>query len=589
MSLSTSTIAFFAWFSLISKAFWRDYPALSAISIFASVVSRVASLVAFILPLKILLLATSSSVPEYLRFLVGPIEKDVLILWLSVSAFLFYALSVFSELISDKFSSVASAKIMLAANTINISGDQAERVKAFYATFSDIWAKSIFSALALFAISFLNLWLTISFFLIFLLEFLVTALILRNCENGPKGKVSGFVLTSYRPYLSLLMSINFLFSFVILLIPFLMGSGLNVVVTVVSIILARQLLASLTGMVTNSVKIFSGREGIEPLIFRHVQLQQKELKKTESLRQATEKLMSYESISRLMGPVISEAEIVSVKWVDPLIRDVNNLRVVCGTRVAGTNQKQACSFQLQIFGGNWKHLVKNEDILFKYVKRSDIGAPAIVSKFSETDFHCQLLSLGGASDISADQWRIGNRSMLERHWSIKPPKALIRDYASSHQLLHQRFDRNLVAKAAIACNGDQERDVLMRFMEQVQVIQRLVQKFPLYIRNQDFHPSNALAGENDECILVSWGRWSVQPIGVKLPSGISDHEVAAIIDKVRLVRDDIPHWFSVSHVNFSVKLLLIEDLLKRHQYSSALSEMEAMLKSPVLTKEELYA
>ena len=589
MSFYSSTSSFFTWFSFVSRTFWSEYSLLTAVAVVSSVISRIAGLIAFILPLKILLLATSTSVPEYLTTFVAPVDKSTWIIWLSVSAFLFYALAVSSELLADKFSSLASAKIMIDANTINISGDQSDRVKNFYSTFSDVWARGVFSALALIAITLLNPRLTLAFGVIFLVEFLFSAFFLRDLESGTRGKFSEFITGSYKAYLSLLMPINFLISFVVLLAPFLMGSELNVIVTVVSIILARQFLASLSGMIASSVKIFTGRERIEPLIFRHIQVQQKELQKTASLRQATEDLMSVDYLLSKVDLMMESRDVVSVEWVDPLIIGVTNLKIVCDSTGFVSNGSQCSSFRLQLFGPNWRHLLKNENVLFRHLKRSDIGAPELVLEFDENDFHCQLLSLSDKSEMTPHQWKTFNRGMLEQHWSIQPPAALISDYVSSHQLLHQRFDRKLVAKAEIACSNEHIREVFSDFLQRVPEVQSLLKKFPMYIRNQDFHPANAVTGSDGESLLICWGRWSIQPIGVKLPSGISDSEVEEIIGKVRIKRNDIPDWFGVGHVNFAVKILRIEELLKRQSYVEALSEMEMVLGSSVLGKKEVYA
>jgi len=65
INLYQETVDAFTWLARVIGAFWRAQPRITASVIGAPVLSRFTGLGAFLLPLKVLLLAGSQGVPRY--------------------------------------------------------------------------------------------------------------------------------------------------------------------------------------------------------------------------------------------------------------------------------------------------------------------------------------------------------------------------------------------------------------------------------------------------------------------------------------------------------------------------------------------
>ncbi|SHE49563.1 hypothetical protein SAMN04487965_0013 [Microbulbifer donghaiensis] len=568
---------FLRWYFRVSKYFWRQYPGTTLIVVCAAVVSRVANIAAFILPLKILLLATSKSVPSYLSNLVAVEDKAIWIVWLSVAAFCFYALAVLTDLMMDHFSLSGGSKIMLRANEINVVGNQKERVKGFYSDSCEIWAGGIFVGLIFLIISLLNIWLSLVYFALFLIEFLISAAAFKG-RRGGLSSIKRFMLNNVGGYLRLLLSINFLFGFVVILLPFFLYGELHVLTAILSIVLSRQMLAAMSGMIAKSVKIFKIRDLTDPLVFRHIQVPVKGIKKTAPLA----KLLNGPNLAGWIGNHVGGALAVDqplfISWVDPIIPDVNSLLLSSNGKFANG----AKYLRIQLFSPSWEYLYANEEFLFAHLSRDAIGAPAKLSSFEESELQCQLLDISDCVPVTLADWKNISRDVLLQQWSAKPPKALVSAYVSTHPLLHQRIASELVQRVEIACETAFQKELLVEFLKKLPMVRRVLKTFPLYIRNQDTHPSNAVSNMKGKFFLINWGRWSVQPIGVKLPNGIADQEIGNILSRARLARKDIPEWFGFQHVKFSQTALQLEEEIKSQRYNSALKLIESLLCNEVV-------
>src|SRR5690606_9456503 len=91
MNLFRQTADFLSWFCRIIGRFVRVKRATTLTVVAAAVLSRVTNMLAFLLPLKIVLLAGSDGVPRYFQVIGSIDQKGPWILGLSIGAIACYA------------------------------------------------------------------------------------------------------------------------------------------------------------------------------------------------------------------------------------------------------------------------------------------------------------------------------------------------------------------------------------------------------------------------------------------------------------------------------------------------------------------
>ncbi|MBB3063184.1 hypothetical protein [Microbulbifer rhizosphaerae] len=582
MNLFQQTGFFFTWFNKVFGSFWQVRPGISLVVIFAAVVARICRLLAFVLPLKVILLASSEGVPRYFRHLIDPADKMGWIIGLSIAAFAFYALVLVLDALSERLAALGGSEAMSEANEINIIVGQEDRVKSYYAICCRIWSNTLFAMIGLSALALLNVSLFVTLLALIAAEYLLSAWVVKGLDKIVISGFAKFVRDGLGRYLNILITINFLIGFLVILMPFVVLGGSNVLIAIISIIAIRHILNALSSIVSDCVRLVMAKDRIDPLVFRHVQVRNKEIRDFVSLKRLLCKGFREQWISRRISSFVSDSESITIKWLDPSVRDIS----IFSVRTSEKFTNGSDCLQLQVFGSRWRHFLANERFLFDKVARSDLLAPELIATFEEEGFPCQMLDFGKGVDIPKSKWKAADHLILQKHWSCAPPKNLVIAYTASHPLLHQRVTVDLVKRIELAADSCVEIELLAKFIEELPRIRKIVKNLPMYIHNPDFQPANVvMSSEKEGYLVMNWGRWTLEPIGVKLPTKVNDEDVIQMLQNIKQARSDIPGEFGIEHIRLASQVSQLENLIIRQKYKAALKNISTILKSPVINEE----
>ncbi len=137
MNLFHQTVSFIKWFSRVMAAFFRARPITTFFVIGAEASAAMTRILSLLLPLKVILLAGSTSVPRYFPF-IDQASKNLWIMALSVLAVAFYFLTLMLDAMVSRMSGDAGREILYKANELNILTNQEQTVKGYYAAFCEI-------------------------------------------------------------------------------------------------------------------------------------------------------------------------------------------------------------------------------------------------------------------------------------------------------------------------------------------------------------------------------------------------------------------------------------------------------------------
>ena len=144
------------WLFKLLRVFLGIRPVTTIAVVVFSVMSRITNLLAFFLPLKVILLAGSDGVPRYFRFFIDASDKGDWIIWLSVAAVVSYLLTLVLDAASNRLSEVGSSDILERANELALVGKERAAAHSYYAMFSEVLADTVFSIAVVVALWFIN-------------------------------------------------------------------------------------------------------------------------------------------------------------------------------------------------------------------------------------------------------------------------------------------------------------------------------------------------------------------------------------------------------------------------------------------------
>jgi hypothetical protein len=580
MHLPKETAAFFHWQYQVIKVFLRVRlgPTLGLITALGA--AKITRLLAFMLPLKVVLLAGSGGVPRYFQFFVHPDDKTAWIIGLTGAAFVCYFATLALEAFSTRIAHDVSSDILQEAGVVSKLSNQTEDAQSYYEKFCQISAHLLFALTGLLALALFNTWLFTALVMLFVIQFIFSAWLVRGENDLHPGRFKAYVFEKLKNYLGILSSINFLAAFLVILVPFLISDKGNILVAIGSIIITRQMLGSLVATVSNANSLSKNRHRIDPLVFRDFYLEEPEAKEGQTLRNFFHKQAREHSVAEVLKSVVQTDAELEVKWEDSTLKGINTFVVEINDN-AGV---EARYYQMQVFPPNMFHQLENEEFLFRQIPKSCLNAPEVLVRFAEGPFECQICQYGEAKPMSLKEWNNAWPGLLQQTWACSPPKTLVKAYEASTPLLHKRLNQNLIKRLDIALDNTDELSILEQFSRKLPEIRQILMEMPIYIHNEDFQYKNIIpVKESQSYYIMSWRNWSIEPIGVWFPKNVKEDQLTGMLEHVRSFRSDIPKEFGYEHVMLASKCWQMERNIKRGAYKLALDVMQQILKSQIFT------
>ena len=536
MNLLNETRTFAVWFARLNKVCLKARPFWTLFVIGATVVSNVAKLLAFLLPLKVVLLAGSDGVPRYFAFFIDSADKDGWIIGLTLGAIVSYILHLSLEALTKRMSLKGGKLVLQNANALSVAGNQERIAQKYYGQVTGLTAEGLLLFLMLLVISIINTGLVLKILALALIWLVITIIWL---ATGKEFNPS-WIENNAKLYISVVTSTLFLAGFLLIVHPYILGEGPNLLLSLVSIVLLKRSSKASYSLIYGSISLSSDRAQVDPLMFRSGKITRKELPTRNALQDLFQKPQR-EALVRAYLPEKYASYQVGVEWEDQPIRGLYSFKIVA-TPANGGEQE---FLRLNVVSYRNKHLFEREEHLFKYISRESFNAPELVASFKVEQFFCKIVEYGTGVTFTPPQWHKSALSVLKKQWKIKPPRQLLQDYKLSHQMMWDRLNVAFFERAKIAVETEEDLLAFDHFVNELDNTLERLSNMPLYIANSKMRSSNAVFNSNRKSneLLVFWGKWDIVPIGYYLPELITfemiDYTLSEVVATSRFSVDDV--------------------------------------------------
>lgn len=533
-------------------------------------------ILSLLLPLKVILLAASPGVPRYFPF-IDPADKTIWIIGLSLAAVFFYLITLILEALTSRMSEDAGQEILYRANDLTLLKNQDETVRGYFSSFCGISSSLLFLGFAFLILFILNFWLFMFMVLMIIVNYLFTAWALGGRDIGP-GPLKSYILDKTNNYLKITTSLTFLAAFFIILAPFLMDTGGNIIIAILSILLLRRSLNFFVSSTKEITRLCGNKHQINALIFPEIKIEKPESKDTLAVRDIFQKSARQINVQKELENIISLSEPVEVQWMDPTASGLYMFFI----KAYEKEEESPRFFQKQAFPSKSLQLFENEDYLFTQVSRKELKAPTLISRYTQEPFVCQILDYGQGSPVPAKKWNALHDDLIEHYWSIQPPASLIRAYSSSHKLPHEILCSEFINRVEIAVDTTEERNILHKFHSKLFVVNDILKAVPLYIFNPEITVKNHVQSNEDHILVMTWGKWSLEPLGAVMPH--DKKRIDQAIKSISKIRKDVPENFDQDHLYFVFNCRRLGNEINREAYKAALGTMAALLENTLFNK-----
>ena len=140
----------------------------------------------------------------------------------------------------------------------------------------------------------------------------------------------------------------------------------------------------------------------------------------------------------------------------------------------------------------------------------------------------------------------------------------------------------MVERLEVAADTRHHEKALALFQEVLPELLQLIKLMPLYVQNLYLDRGNVVQAGDDAVLAMSWGDWSLEPIGSVIPRRVPTSRLNSWITELRRNRDDIPENFTTSHLRLASAFWELERAINREKFNKLLVLVHRILANPVV-------
>lgn len=518
------------WVSLAVKfgrvVFWR-----TSLIVGITLVSQLSALLAFVLPLKVVILLGSDRIPRYIPDVLAAQGRESLIVLLSVATVSFFLLHLLAERLIATITTQATGKLLAESHKLVLFENQDEIAANAYQRFSRAVAGMVFSVLAMAGLSLLYpdlAWVLAGYSALAAVTLYALAALSESFRERLENRLQKTMVVT--------AGIGFFSAFAYLVADFILLEPPGVLTAIISLLLGRQFLNRLEGTVRDIATLHQHRVRIDALFFHEKVL----------LPQTRED----KTIWPLLEPDGRQGWITAV--LEQLVPDWKGYERLewhpSGTvNVAAfmvTSKSHSVRFLVKLFEANRKSLALHESTLLSEPPKG-LPAPMFLGSTYVERFICLVYSVPGTTVPRGQEARLLLRELRVRLLAVEPPVDITQRYLRSRPLLWHRLRPSFLRRMNLAVTSAEQKRLLSRFLELLPELQMHLKSLPLAIVNPKLVPVNVWReAQAGEAMLFEWGRWTLEPVGAKWPIGTGTHgagdELDRLVQQLRAVSEIRP-------------------------------------------------
>lgn len=241
----------------------RRAPGITLLNTLARTVAQFAQLLALFLPIKVIILMGSESVPSYFSGYIRAETRDTWIIGLSLLAGMLYVMSI--GLMALARHQAAHAADQLTGMIHPAGGRLHNPFQHAYAMACRVYANFLIIVVGLLALTVVDLRFFAAVAGLLVVEFLLTLRLLKCTARG-MAKLGALIRRSPDAYLRTLGNLNFLIVFAMLLAQYATVGKISVLPAILGLLLARRIFQSAAGLTQRALALERSRAHLEPVL-----------------------------------------------------------------------------------------------------------------------------------------------------------------------------------------------------------------------------------------------------------------------------------------------------------------------------------
>ncbi|WP_447742085.1 hypothetical protein [Pseudomonas laurentiana] len=547
------------WVSSVGGKIFRVVPNATLMVVLFTLASQICSLLAALLPLKVIILLGSERIPVYFPALLHDFHRSTLILGLSTTAVVFFVFHLLAEALIGRLSAYGARSLIARSRKLTLFDKQEEILSKAYQRFAGALAGVVFIVIA-----------SVSLIMVYPLQALVILLyitivwfaltLVHRCSSLLDERVEHHLTH----LIGVFATLGFFITFGCIVADILLGSEVSVFWAIFTLLLVRQVFRRCSSFISDLINLYAQRLQLNALLFRgHV----------------------YAGKSRPAGSStlwsLAESQTVCT-WMTPLIRRLTDrdtqgldIRIVqSGTaeviqwRVISQDERGEHSYLVRLFGQTKSALARHEASLFTAMNQGISPLPRLRLVDEVETFHCHVFDWPATGSVDSGDSKQAPMHLLRALFGLCPNATLVALFSRSRPMLWQRLDEQVLPRLELY-DGVSGVNLVRCWEAALDTIRIRLERLPLAVVTSDLSPDGMGYDERRDLWASQWGRWTLEPIGAGWP--VSEKAFALLDGAFAEAQDSRPDLREVdlNDVKLAALVFAFDRACQRQNYRTA--------------------
>ncbi len=563
-------LRYLKWSLSVSRKLFLVVPVDTLAVVLASLVSSTSLVLAFLLPLKILMILGARRIPAFFPESLRALGVEQLAIALGVGAVTFYALYLAAARLADIHAERGARRLLERSKKLPFIANHEAFGKQRYQMLARTLANVVFSCLAL-----VVLFLIYPSVAVVVLILLATASITGMTAIKVSAASKRWMETNVHRLVELTMTAIFLLTFGYILLDVIADNDRNLIVSLVGLILSRILLQRARTTVITMVLLNRERHAINAMFFVGHKFTPRTSKPEQDFWRLLRKARRDEFLVDILNGIGDRpVRRVDSLWLQVGIPNVAALKINAYGEEGRIDQK----FFVKLFGQSSQRLAANELSLLENPGVEGLPVPRLLAAVNIEKFTCMIF--GELSDEEFDEPRDlldATRFVRMRSWQAEPPQELIDRVRRSVPLLADRLNAESIGRLSLAADSRGDREILARFKSTRAELTTRIRSLPLHVHNARLTPDTMRQQDDGQAVVIDWSFWSLEPIGAGWSvAEIDMEELESYLERASKESERVAAC-DIEDVRLAARVFAFERLCTAQRYCSALESLPDLL------------
>ena len=498
-------------------------------SIVLFIINQGALLLAFFLPLKVIIMLGSPAIPKSLRFLIDESNREDFIIILAVLSVVFYIVYFSTELLLKRLAMSVAQKIESRLSKLSQFRQHNLFVEDVVIRVIRTFSSFALAILGLLCIAIIEVQVFFALILSVSMQLLMFSVWLRRTQDPTGSQLFARIVGKKTIWLNFFSSFNFFVGFAACVYSFLFGAGINLLLGILVILLVRQVFQRIVATVNDGFFLVQHRSKIEATLYKNA-VYERELDSPASESQG---LLNSETRLQFLKEVLDKEKLSispeSFIWVDSGQKDIYQFKA----------KDTLGDLWIKVYEETRISMFQLEKVVFTSALA---GITTLELKSSGTfkGLNYTIATSPSLRPMLSSESKPFINDYKVHSWSIEPNDELVRFIQLNFPSMTSRVSRRRYEKLLSGALDKSEIELIETFLSILSDVKRLMSSMPIYLRNLHVNYFNLMLSEDQKPFIISWQRCALEPVGSDLKyeqlqkfKGLDD-----VLDEVKSKRTD---------------------------------------------------